>query len=593
MKFEEFSLTLEKLEKESSRNVIIITLALLLEKMTPSEAKMAVYLLLGRTAPIYIPIEFGFSTKQLLKALAMLKGVGMKEIEDEYKREGDFGNLAYNYNYRQQHNILTLEEVFISLSKLARLSGNKSKAEKSKMYLDLLSKATKIEAKYITRIITGKLRLGLSLKSIFDTLSTLIKGDKSIKKEIEFAYGVRADIGLITEKLVENGIDGIRGFKAIAGVPITSKLVEREKDAKGVINRLGECLVQPKFDGLRTQIHYNKMGFEENREYIDNYQNEIFSNKEVEKVRIFSRNLESLTYMMPDIVDEIKKLPVESIILDSESVSYNEKTGEYLSFQETIRRKRKYNIEELVESHPLKVNIFDVVYLNGIDLTQKPLKERIDIIDELFKGFQSNIIVKAKNNIVNTEDDLNIIFNNYVNKGLEGIIAKDIESKYDPGTRNFDWIKLKASIKKDMLDTVDAVVMGYYSGSGLRTKFGIGAILIGVYNSDEDKYISLTKVGTGITDQMFKDIKIKLDEYVINEIPEYYSIPDTLIPDILIEPKIVVSVSADSISKSSLEKGCGYSLRFPRLNDFDRDKNPIDSTTIEELKRMYELKAKL
>lgn len=591
MKFIEFAKFLEKVEKQNSRNSITQSLADLFKAMTPSEARLSVYMLLGRTAPIYINQEFNFSIKSIIKSLAVFQGRSADLVLEDYKKIGDLGDVALVVEINKEPT-LSIEEVFNYLNLLSQTSGKNSVLEKQKIYLELLKKATTQEVKYITRIIMGNLRVGFSLKTMLDSLSLALVGDKTLRSKIEFAYGVRADIGMIAETLLDKGIAGIEDFKAEAGIPVTSKLVEREKSSEGIIKRMGKCYIQPKFDGLRVQMHFSKKAFLENSDIskVSIQENFEFKNPKPQNVRIFSRNLENITAMFPDVVDELMKLKVDSIILDSEAIGIDEKTGKYLPFQETIKRKRKYDIEEMIKSHPLKVNVFDVLELNGKDITKVPLSERLNVLNEVFSGIQSQILTITKTDLVEDAESLEALFSDYIKDNLEGVIAKSTDGKYDPGTRNFDWIKLKASSKSEMVDSVDAVVMGYYKGTGSRAEFGLGAILLGVYDKEKDKYFSLAKVGTGITQEQLSSFKKEIDKHITNKAPINYSIDKKLKPDVIALPKIVVTIDSDSISKSKDNGGCGYSLRFPRLVQFNRDKDPQDTTSISELARMMELK---
>jgi len=184
------------------------------------------------------------------------------------------------------------------------------------------------------------------------------------------------------------------------------------------------------------------------------------------------------------------------------------------------------------------------------------------------------------------------IFENYVKKGLEGIILKNPEAVYQPGKRGFDWIKYKKSSKGYVVDTIDAVVMGYYSGRGVRSKFGIGAILIVIYNEKRDKFETIAKVGTGIKDDDFIKIKKRLDELQTEQMPEDYDVVKLLKPDKWVLPEIVCTVEADEITKSKnhtagAENGVGFSLRFPRLIEFERiDKKGKETNSVEEIKNM-------
>jgi DNA ligase-1 len=438
-----------------------------------------------------------------------------------------------------------------------------------------------LEAKYITRILGGDMRIGLSIKSIFDALSIFLEGDKKYSDTIERAYGLKADLGSLGMMIKENGILGL-DIHPVCGVPVASKLVEREKDPEAIIKRMGECFVQPKYDGLRVQIHYNKKGFETINDLP-------LIKGDLKRVKIFSRNMEDLTMMLPDVIKIIETLDIESIILDGEAIGVDKISGLYMSFQDTIKRKRKYDIDRMSMDYPLQVNVFDIIELNGEDMTNKALRERLLLLKEIMNGKENNMFKLSDSILVRSSVELKRLFKKYTDKGLEGIVAKEVDSSYDPGTRNYTWIKLKASSNKDMVDSVDAVIMGYYFGEGNRNKLGFGALLAGVYDKNIDKFVSLAKVGTGLTEKGIEKYKEKLDEYIVNKLPKEYLISKGLMPDVLVMPKIVISIEADSISKSKTHGG-GYSLRFPRLIEFGRDRDPFDTTSIVELEEMAKLK---
>ncbi len=205
---------------------------------------------------------------------------------------------------------------------------------------------------------------------------------------------------------------------------------------------------------------------------------------------------------------------------------------------------------------------------------------------------------------VTTAKDLEDYFQEQIGKGLEGIIAKKLGTAYEPGTRNYDWIKLKANTQARMVDTVDAVVLGYYNGRGVRAKFGVGALLVGVYNQDDGKFYSIAKVGTGMTDAEWETIKRDLTPLELPGQPAESVVEKMLHPDVWVEPKIVMEIDADQITRSpshtaawdkpaSFEtdtKGKGLSLRFPRMKVWNRDKDADQATSVQELLRMFELR---
>lgn len=597
MLFADFAAYLDKLEKLSSRNEMTALLAELFSKFAPEDIEKAMYLLSGRVAPGFLAVEFSFSTKLLLKALVSFSKQTEAQALSDYQALGDIGaytEQVFSKYAKVSKPQLSLVKVFGELEKIALTNGKNAQSEKQRIYLALLAEATAVEAKYFSRILVGNMRLGLSTKTIFDALSWTLTGDKSLRDKIESAYGVSVDLGLIAKITLIEGVDALSRIQATPGTPVASKLVEREKTAEAIIERLGDCYIQPKFDGLRVQIHYNKAGFGATKKLPGQTLGMFSSEEPLEKVRIFSRNLEDLTPMLPDVVAAVQTLPIESVILDGEAIGFDANADAFLPFQETIKRKRKYDVDQTSSDVPLQINLFDVLALNGRDLLSERIEVRSKILEDIFGKDAYNkplgIFKLAETTLVKTPQELDELFTKYVGQNLEGIIAKDDATFYKPGTRNFDWIKLKASAKTDLVDTIDAVVLGYYFGTGARAKFGIGAILIGVFDPDNDRYVSLTKVGTGFKDADWPIIKGTLDPIKVATLPKNYVINKTLVPDVLVAPQVVVVVEADSISISKIhgdKGGSGLSLRFPRIKLFNRDKSPQDATTIGELQRMY------
>ncbi len=584
MKFSEFCAYLTKLESISSRNEMVVVLAELYKNLGNDVAE-ATYLLQGRVAPLFLPIEFSFSGKSLLKAFAVK--FPKAESEPLYKKLGDFGLLAEQLCKNSKSSGLDIKEVHVRLTEITAVQGKNSQTGKQQLFLELLAKLSAEEAKYVCRIIIGTLRLGLSDKTVLDAFSWMISGDKSLRAEIEYAFGVNADLGVIATILKEKGIDELKKISAQPGIPIAVKLVEREKTVADVFERFGKCIVQAKYDGLRAEVHFSKKGFKS----VSTTPMDLGTSQE--QVRIFSRRMESLTVMLSDVAAAISKFKVDSIILDGEAIGYDPKTGENVQFQETMKRKRKNDIEETAKGIPLKVFCFDILLLNGKDLLKTPLQERLAILKKVLAENKSPTFVYSESPVVDKVEVLQKKFDEYVEQGLEGMIVKGLDTTYEPGTRNYDWVKLKAASQSHLADTVDAVVLGYYAGAGQRTKFGIGAILIGYYDEKQGKFFSLAKVGTGIKDEQWGQIRGRLDKIKVNKLPDNVVVAKNLIPDVIVNPEVIVVVESDSISASKVhggEGGGGYSLRFPRLKEFDRlDKKATETTTPKELDKLFKL----
>ncbi len=545
------------------------------------------YLLDGRIAAKYESIEFNFSVKMLLNSIQLIEDEKEQgsNIKAEYSKVGDIGDFTYKIRqgFKDHENkAFEILEIYKVLHTIANTSGKGSQALKISIFSKLFKEISALEAKYIARIIVGSLRLGMNEKTLIDALSWAKAGDKSLKKVLEGAMGVRSDIGLIAEDVFKTELSEIntkfQNYTIIPGVPIASKLVEREKGVGAVFERIPEGYMQPKLDGLRAQIHK-------------------FKQDGLSIVKVFSRNFEDITAMFPDLVEAVKDMPISSFVIDSEAVAYDFETKKMLPFQETIQRKRKHGIDDLSKQIPVRSMFFDVLFFEGKDLSRLSIEERVPYLDII--GKHSKYIIKLETIKFNSEIELSEFFENCLKRGLEGVIVKKIGTVYEAGTRNFDWIKLKASSRSELVDTIDAVVMGYYFGTGARNKFGLGALLIGVYNEKEDRYETVAKVGTGITDEQFVTIKTDLLGITLKQSCDKYLINNSLEPDVYVYPKIVVEVEADELTLSKVHTACigklegkGISMRFPRLKIWGRDKDPDQATSTEELFRMYELRKK-
>jgi DNA ligase-1 len=220
-------------------------------------------------------------------------------------------------------------------------------------------------------------------------------------------------------------------------------------------------------------------------------------------------------------------MPQDSFVLDSEVLGWNYKTNTFLSYQETMQRRRKYGVGNIQEEIPVKAQTFDLLYLDGEDISEIDTSERIARLEGNFSNTQGGIEV-CSTEVVNGIEDLRKIFDFNVNSGLEGIIVKQLPGKYLPGVRNYEWIKLKKSMMKELVDTVDLVAVGYYHGSGKRSKLGVGAVLGALYNPETDTYEAICKVGTGFSDELLTNIGKELEEDVLPRKPKNVDVIDIL-----------------------------------------------------------------
>ncbi|QID32377.1 ATP-dependent DNA ligase [Pampinifervens florentissimum] len=569
MTFRELSEYFYRLEQITSRLEMADILRDLLERAKAEEIDKVVYLTLGELMPAFRGVEFGVSEKLMMEALSKASGVKVKQVEALYKQKGDLGETAQGIISWQGRG-LSLVRVYEELLDVARTRGTLDKVMK---LINLLKGLSGFEAKYAVRVIIGRLRLGVGDATIIDALS-LTMGDKELKPYIERAYNLCSDLGLVAKRLKEGGLDAIREFKIQVGYPIRMALAERVSSAEEIIQRLRRCAIEAKYDGFRLQVH-----------------------KDGSKVEIYSRNLEPMTEMFPDVVKAvIGDIKAQSVILEGEALAVNEETGEFYPFQVTIQRKRKYSVEEYAKEYPLRLFVFDLLYLEGEDYTVKPYIERRRALEELLT--HTNTLRASEMFITDSVKEVEAFFEDAITRGLEGIMAKRLDAPYTAGSRNFNWIKLKRSYRGSLADTIDVVIVGYYYGRGARAKLGIGGILVAVYEPSTDTFKTISKVGSGFTEEEWVRLKEMLDKIRLDHRhPRVDSLMDV---DVWVEPRYVITVNADEITRSPLHTAGrtleepGYALRFPRAVSFIReDKNPEDANTVEEIIRLYQLQKRV
>ncbi len=580
----------EIIETESSRNEMTRKLSDFLHENDVETGTMFLYLLDGRIAPQFVPIEFNFSEK------SVINGMDGKFAQIR-KEQGDIGLAMYKV-WEQPSSNISLKEVYLQLWELAKEDGKGSVERKTKIFFDLAGKLSKLEVKYLSRIVVGKLRMGLNIKSVLDAISIMMVGDKSKRSDLDIAYGFNCDVGIVLGRAKEDKEFGKNRLGAIVGIPFFPKLVQRVADFNEILERMPNgFFVQPKYDGLRCQIHKN------NQERIDREtnlpwqkyfiekatENSLFTKQDSKEdaIKIFSRNLEDITEMFPEIVQSVKSVDATDFILDGEIIAIE--NDKFLPFQETMTRKRKYNIEQQSKSVPVKFFTFDCVRFEGENVAMLELNKRVTILEKIRNWNNENIKV-AQTIFCKTGKELRDNFDQYTKLGHEGLVIKDPTTVYTPAVRNYDWIKLKKSMEKKLVDTLDLVVVGWYAGSGKRTQFGIGALLMAIYNEEQNLFEPITKLGTGINDKMWDTIKKRLLPIKRDKISPLVKDGSYEKPDAWVEPEVVCTVEADEISKSSVydagkdKFGYGLGLRFPRLIEFDRDKLAVDATEIGEIR---------
>lgn len=579
MKFSEFAKQLGRLETISSRLTITDEVADLLKKLSSDETEGGVYLLLGKLAPSYVGLEFNLGWKMILRSISQLASIDAEKVMADFKHKGDMGEVIMGLSSQLfAAKNFSVGEVYEKLVTVARYEGGGSQEKKVTGLAELLLSLDQLSAKFVARIVMGHLRLGFSDKTILDALSVVSEGDKSARKRLDEAYQILPDVGLLSKKVLENGLKKtMENIGVEVGVPVIPALCQRLNHAAEIIEKMEEVAVERKFDGTRVQIHYKRT--QELKTSTKGGQAKTQNGF----IKTYTRNLEENSRMFPELAKIGTWVKADEVVLDCEAVGYDPKTDKILPFQMTITRKRKHGIEAAASSVPLRFFVFDILAKNGKTFLQEPYFSRRKILDETI--LKNKTVVVDENYRTDDPKKLHEYHEQFLKEGFEGAVIKKWDGNYLPGRQGWNWVKIKeeeGSTGK-LSDTLDLMVMGYYRGRGKRSDFGLGAFLAGVRKGE--KILTITKIGTGLSDEQFREIKKRLDPFVVSEKPSEYEVDEALAADVWVKPKLVVEIAADEITKSP-NHTAGVALRFPRLVKFRDDKDLSGVTTIAEIESM-------
>lgn len=598
MKFTEFATQLlQPLEQTSKKLEQTRLLAEFLPRIEVADVPAYVYLLLGQTGPVFDHQEFNFGRQFFLAALAEVAehgnlqigdgpGEGLfgrvdprEQLEKRLKELGDGGALAQEVVEllhaagKSKDQDPTVTELFRWLVQLTQMTGEGSQEAKILFVGQMFMRLSPLSARYLGRILLGTLRLGFSDKTILDALSWYEHGDKSARDRLDEVYQRHPDVGRIAQLVREGGVERAETLNIQLGVPVLPALCDRLKTAQEMIDKMGEVIVEAKYDGTRLQIHWDAV---------------------TKTLRTFTRNLEENTLMFPELPRLLESLNVQSVILDAEAVGYDTESNALLRFQQTIKRKRKHDIEATMAAIPLRFFVFDVLLLNGESTIQKPLIKRKSILATILADKQSDLVMAPYIQTASA-DELREFHLEQLRAELEGAVVKQVNSAYQPGRKAFTWVKFKEAegSAAKLADTIDAVVLGTYAGRGKRTAFGVGAFLIGVIDEQREQIVTIAKIGTGLSDEQWRELKTRVDALQAEGGESHWPvmIPEALQPDELVPARLVVEVAADEITRSPLHTA-GVALRFPRLIRFRDDKSVEQLTTLAEVEQLSGLSTK-
>lgn len=506
MRFDDLTTYFEQLEETRGRLKMYDLPGELFSKANAAEIADIAYLLEARLGPAFAGVQIGMGERMVASAIREATRKSQQQINKLYKKRGDLGLVAQALLPKKRESRLTVSKVHSALLEIARTGGAGSIEKKTARLAKLIKSASPQAARYIVRLAVGQLRLGVGAATIVEAVARTQPNSKQAHLIIERAYNLCSDLGLVLTTLRERGLGALKRFKVWVGSPVRVMLAERLPNAEAMIKRLGRSAVESKLDGLRCQVHLSRR-----------------------KVEIFSRNLERLTEMFPDIVAAVRaQIKARSAIIEGEAIAINEATGEFYPFQVTVQRKRKHKIEEMVREFPLVFIAFDLLYANGKDYTSKQYEARREALEKLIKPGER--IRPVERVVTAGVEGLQKFFDEQIERGLEGVIAKRLDSLYEAGARNFNWIKLKRTYGGELSDTVDAVVVGYLKGRGNRARLGIGALLAAVYDAQTDTFKTIGKVGSGLSEQNWIRIRKLVDKTAVPE--KAARVDSRMVPDV-------------------------------------------------------------
>ncbi|MCD7449099.1 tRNA ligase [Datura stramonium] len=589
----------DAISKESGRIVITEIVTNMLRTVietTPEDLLPVVYLSANKIAAAHDGMELGIGDASIIKALAEACGAKEAHIKKQYKELGDLGLVAKASRSSQplmrKPEALTVAKVFDTFRIIAKESGKDSQEKKKNYIKSLLVAATDCEPQYLIRLLQTKLRIGLAEQTLLVAIAhAFVYSDKhssppagvdspleEAAKIVKQVYSVIPVYEKIVPALLANGVWKLPETCSFSpGVPVGPMLAKPTKGVSEILDKFQdmEFTCEYKYDGERAQIHYMEDG----------------------SVEIYSRNAERNTGKFPDVVaaiSRLKKSSATSFVLDCELVAYDREKQKILPFQILSTRARKN-----VVMSEIKVNVciyaFDILYLNGQPLLQEQLNVRREHLYKSFEeepGYFQFATAVASNDL----EEITKFLEDAVNASCEGLIIKTLsrDATYEPSKRSNNWLKLKKDYMESIGDSLDLVPIAAFHGRGKRT--GVyGAFLLACYDSNNEEFQSICKIGTGFSEAMLEERSSSLRSKVIPKPKSYYRYAETINPDVWFEPIEVWEVKAADLTISPVHRaaqgivdpGKGISLRFPRLMRVREDKTPEQASSAEMVADMY------
>src|SRR5215472_9801336 len=439
------------LEQASGRLAMVSRLADLIGETPAALLPTVCYLCQGLIAPEFAGVDLGLAEKLAVRAVATATGTEPGQVTATLRQTGDLGQAAEQLlaaSAAERPPSLEVMAVTSSLHAIAEAEGPGSQARKLDLLADLLGQAIPLEARYLLRLVTKGLRLGIGTPTILDALAQAYAGGRADRPVLERGYNICCDLGRVAAALADGGLAAVEQLRVSPGNPVRAMLAQRLSDAAEILDKLGgRCAAEYKYDGVRVQAHRTADG----------------------QIELFTRRLERVSAQFPDVVDALAAglAPAEAI-LEGEVVAFDPAAGELRPFGEVMFRRRKHGIAEAARDVPVSLFCFELLYADGQDLTQLPYPQRraalaaaVTISPRLRLTTATDVAAPAA---------LDEAFAQAVTDGCERLVCKSVaaSSPYQAGARGWLWIKLKRDYRTELSDTVDLAVVGAYAGRGRR-----------------------------------------------------------------------------------------------------------------------------
>jgi DNA ligase 1 len=533
MQFSEFSGICDQLEKISGRLDTIEMIASHLPSLDDEELPMFVRFLMGRIFPDWSQDKIGIGPNLVFESVAYVAGNDKSKVIREINRQGDVGTAVENILSKKEQTSFfkenpDLRDVYSDFNYLASIEGTRSQKEKLKVIRKLFANAGPLEGKYLSRLILGELRIGIGEGNIRDAIARAFDVPW---ESVEHAYQAANDLGEIAV-IAREGVEELEKVRIELFRPVKMMLA-KQGTISAMVEEQGSIAAEYKYDGTRFQFH-----------------------KSGDKCRIYSRKLEEVTNAIPDIVEVLLKSTENDVILDGEVIAVDENKNP-MPFQHVLKRfRRKHDIASHIENIRLVPNLFDILYLDGETLIDKPFEERRKLLE---KNVSSCVAPQIISDDIAT---IEAFYKEALDAGHEGIMIKSLKSEYTPGQRVRQWIKIKPAV-----DTIDLAVVGAEWGEGKRAHL-FGSFILACQD-ESGRLLRLSKVATGFSDEALVGIYETLKDKVISESGKV----------VRFEPEVVFEIGYAEIQKSTNYEA-GYALRFPRFIKFRDDKGIDEIETI-------------